>query len=96
MKKKATLLMATAVLMVSWISIAYSDYSKVAISYDKPSFCVLINGADDGGSGKYIGLGYSFDIDGHLDIDGMYQVDTYTYKIFGITIKQGEVNYNKG
>ena len=56
----------------------------------------MINGAEDGGSGKYIGLGYSFDIDGHLDIDGMYQVDTYTYKIFGITIKQGEVNYNKG
>lgn len=82
-------------LLISWISIAYSDYRKVAISYDKPNFCVLVNGADDGGSGKYIGLGYSFDIDGQLNTDAMYQVDTYTYKIFGISIKQSEANTNK-
>ena len=52
--------------------------------------------ADDGGSGKYIGLGYSFNIDGHLESNGKYEVDTYTYKIFGITIKQGEANPQKG
>ena len=64
MKKKISILAVIAVLLASWVSIAYSDYAKVAISFDKPKFCVLINGADDGGSGKYIGLGYSFIVDG--------------------------------
>jgi len=82
--------------MLIWIGIAYSDYAKVAISYDKPKFCLLINGADDGGSGKYVGLGYSFNIDGHLESNGRYEVDTYTYKILGITIKTGEASPNKG
>ena len=42
------------------------------ISYDKPNFYALINGAGDGGSGKYIGLGYSFNIDWQLDSEGKY------------------------
>ncbi len=96
MKKKVISLLAVAVFVVSWMGIAYADYSKVAISYDKPNFCLLQNGADDGGSGKYMGLGYSFTIDGQLDSEGMYQVDTYTYKMFGITVKQGEASPNKG
>ena len=96
MKKKIIILIAIVVLLVSWASIAYSDYADVAISYDKPKFCISTMTADDGGSGKYIGLGYSFDIDGHLENNGKYEVDTYTYKIFGITIKQGEANPQKG
>ena len=96
MKKKIIILAVITVLFASWVSIAYSDYAKVAISFDKPKFCVLINGADDGGSGKYIGLGYSFVVDGHLDADIGYQVDSYTYKIFGITVKQDEANPQKG
>lgn len=96
MKKKIIQLIVIAVLLVSWLSAAYSDYSKVAISFDKPRFCILVNGADDGGSGKYTGLGYSFNIDGHLDFNDGYQVDSYTYKILGITIKQGEADPQKG
>ena len=96
MKKKIIILVAIVVLLVSWASIAYSDYADVAISYDKPKFCISTMTADDGGSGKYIGLGYSFDIDGHLENNGKYEVDTYTYKIFGNTIKQGEANPQKG
>ena len=96
MKKKIIILAVVAVLLVSWISIAYSEYAQVAISFDKPKFCMLLTGADDGGSGKYIGLGYSFIVDGHLDADSGYQVDSYTYKILGITIKQDEANPQKG
>ena len=96
MKKKIILLVVIVVLLVSWAGIAYSDYADVAISYDKPTFCIVTMTADDGGSGKYIGLGYSFDIDGHLDTDNGYQVDSYTYKILGITIKQDEANPQKG
>ena len=74
MKKKIILLVVMVVLLVSWTNIVYSDYADVAISYDKPKFCISTMTADDGGSGKYIGLGYSFDIDGHLDADNGYQV----------------------
>lgn len=90
-KKKIVILVTIVVFLSSWIGIAYSDYSKVAISFDKPKFCISPIAADDGGSGKYIGLGYSFSIDGHLDAEGEYQVDKYIYKVFGITIKQDEI-----
>ena len=96
MKKKIIILAVIAVLIVSWLSIAYADYAKVAISFDKPKFCIATTTADDGGSGKYIGLGYSFDIDGHLTADSWFDVDSYTYKIFGITVKQGEADPQKG
>ena len=96
MKKKIIILVVLVVLFASWIGIAYSDYADVAISFDKPQFCISTMTADDGGSGKYIGLGYSFDIEGHLDFDSGFEVDSYTYKIFGITIKQGEANPQKG
>ena len=95
-KKKIIFWVAIVILFVSWGSIAYSDYATVAISFDKPKFCISTITADDGGSGKYIGLGYSFNIDGHLESNGKYEVDTYSYKIFGITIKQGEANPQKG
>ena len=96
MKKKIIILALIAVLLLSWASIAYSDYADVAISFDKPQFCIATMTADDGCSGKYIGLGYSFDIDGHLESNGKYEVDKYTYKIFGIAIKKGEANPQKG
>lgn len=90
-KKIIIISVAIVVLLASWIGVAYLDYSEVAISFDKPKFCVSQNIADDGGSGKYIGLGYSFFINGHLDADGEYQVEKYTYKFLGITIKQDEL-----
>ena len=96
MKKKVIILVVIIGLLVAWSSIAYSDYADVAISFDKPQFCITTMTADDGGSGKYIGLGYSFYLDGHLESNGKYEVDQYTYKIFGITIKQGEANPQKG
>ena len=96
MKKKIIILAVIAVLLAACLSIAYADYAKVAISFDKPKFCIATMTADDGGSGKYIGLGYSFDIDGHLTVDSWFDVDSYTYKIFGITVKQGEANPQKG
>lgn len=96
MKKKVIILVAIIILLVAWGSMAYSDYADVAISFDKPKFCISTITADDGGSGKYIGLGYSFDLDGHLESTGRCEVDRYTYKIFGITIKQGEANPQKG
>lgn len=95
MKKKISIWFAISVLLVIWGSIAYSDYAAVAISFDKPQFCISAMTADDGGSGKYIGLGYSFDINGHLDVNNGFEVDSYIYKIFGITIKHDEATLQK-
>ena len=35
MKKKIVIFAVIAVLLISWLSIAYSDYARVAISFDK-------------------------------------------------------------
>ena len=94
MNKKKVIVVVVCVIVL-WIVIGIVDYSRVNSS-NKPLFCVGLELADDGGSGKYIGLGYSFDIDGHLTADSWFDVDSYTYKIFGITVKQGEANPQKG
>ena len=92
MKKKIIIWFIIAFFVVSWAGIAYTDYAAVAIRFDKPKFCISTMTADDGGLGKYIGLGYSFDIEGHLDFNSGFEVDCYTYRIFGIPIKQDEVD----
>ena len=84
--KKKKIIIIVACILVLWIAIGVVDYNRVDNS-NKPLFCVGTELADDGGSGRYVGLGYSFDIGGHLDGDGKYEIDTYTYKVFGITIK---------
>ena len=60
MKKKKTII-AMICILVLWIAIGVVDYRRVH-SFEKPVFCVDTEPDDDGGSGKYIGLGYSFDI----------------------------------
>lgn len=84
--KKKKIIIAAACILVLWIAIGIVDYGRVN-SFEKPLFCVGTELADDGGSGRYVGLGYSFNIDGHLESNGEYEIDEYTYKVFGITIK---------
>lgn len=43
-----------------------------------------------------MGLGYSFIIEGHLESGGEYEVDSYTYKLLSITLKQDEADPEKG
>lgn len=96
MKKKFVISIIIFILCISWVSIAYADYASVAISFDKPEFCIAATTADDGGSGKYMGLGYSFILEGHLESDGEYEVDSYTCRLLGVTLKQGEADPEKG
>ena len=51
MKKKVIILVAIIILLVAWGSMAYSDYADVAISFDKPKFCITTMTADDGNIG---------------------------------------------
>lgn len=93
MKNRMKMLIPIIIIFVSviWLSIAYTDYCRVGINWDKPKFCILTDGADDGGSGKYIGLGYSFDIKGSfLEEDEYPKVERYTFKVLGITIREDE------
>lgn len=86
MKKKKTII-AMICILVLWIAIGVVDYSRVH-SFEKPVVCVDIELADDGGSGKYIGLGYSFDIKGNFMLEDEFPgVTKWTYYLFGIELQ---------
>ena len=61
--KKKKILISIICVVVLWGIVGIFDFVMVH-SYRKPFFCVGKELADDGGSGKYVGLGYSFDIEG--------------------------------
>ena len=84
---KKKVIIAVACVLVLWIAIGIVDYSRVNNS-NKPLFCIGSELADDCGSGRYVGLGYSFNIDGHLENSGKYEIDTYIYKVLGIAVKE--------
>ena len=59
--KKVISVVLCAVLI--WSAMVVTDFLLVR-NYRKPLFCIGINLADDGGSGKYAGIGYSFFLEG--------------------------------
>lgn len=80
---------ALAILLVIWLMIGIVDYSMVH-GFEKPLFCIVTEAADDGGSGHYMGAGYSFDIEGNfMPEDELPGVTKYTYYIFGIEVGSG-------
>ena len=86
MKKKQTIIAMTWILVL-WIAIGVVDYSRVH-SFEKPIFCVGTDLASDGGSGKYIGLGYSFDNQGNfMPEDEFPGVTKWTYYLFGMELQ---------
>lgn len=77
---------AVAVGLMTWLIMAWSDYAQVR-DFELPTYCVLTNGTDDGGSGTYVGLGYSFEIEGNFLPEDEYPgVTQYTYKILGLNV----------
>lgn len=87
MKKKWTI--ALLVLLALWLAIGITDFTRVT-NFERPVFCVLTQGADDGGSGRYIGLGYSFDIEGNfMPEDEFPGVAKFEAKLLGMTVKCG-------
>lgn len=87
--KKKNWLIVIAVFLVLWLAAGITDFCRV-YRFEKPLFCMLSDGADDGGSGHYIGLGYSFEIEGNfMPEDAFPGVSVYTAKLFGIPIKEG-------
>ena len=82
--------------VVLWLFLGMIDFALVH-NYRKPLFCVDVDLTDDGGSGKYVGLGYSFDIEGNFmpdtetpaTEDKKPKVTSYREYIFGKEVSRG-------
>lgn len=88
--KKRKILMILILALAVWLLVGLADFIKVTRNFEKPMFCVATETADDGGSGRYVGLGYSFEIKGNfLPEDELSGVTSYEAKLFGFTVKTG-------
>ncbi len=86
MKKKKVIIALICVLML-WLAVGIVDYCKVH-RFERPIFCVCTEPMQDGGSGKYVGLGYSFDIEGNFMPDDEFPgVTKWTYYLFGVEMQ---------
>lgn len=78
-RKWAILVLCLAV----WIAIGMMDYSRLH-RFEKPIFCITTELADDGGSGRYVGLGYVFEIEGNFMPEDIFPgVTKWTAFLFG-------------
>ena len=69
--------------LVFWLGAGFYDFMRVK-DFERPVFCILIPEVQDGGSGTYRGLGYSFDIEGNfMPEDEFPGVTAFTYYIGG-------------
>ena len=88
LNKKNVILVVVSIIAV-WLIMGIVDF-KLVQSYRRPLFCVCTESMQDGGSGKYIGLGYSFDIEGNfVTEDGHRGVTSYRGYIFGKKVIRG-------
>ena len=86
-KKKLFILLL--IVLILWLLMGTVDFLRVN-SFEKPIFCIVTDGADDGGSGHYQGLGYAFTLEGNFMPEAeLPGVTKYTYQIFGFQIKTG-------
>lgn len=80
------LFVSLAIIAVLCTAMGILDFFRVS-RFEKPIFCIPAEIADDGGSGRYVGIGYSFDIEGNfMPEDEFPGVTKYEAKIFGITV----------
>ncbi|MBQ7922876.1 MAG: hypothetical protein IJ325_09940 [Clostridia bacterium] len=85
--KKKKIIIAIVCVLALWIAVAIVDYGRVH-NFERPIFCVCTEPMQDGGSGKYVGLGYSFDIEGNFMPDTENPgVTKWTYRSFGIELQ---------
>ena len=83
------IVIAILAVLVLWLCVGITDFALVH-NYQKPIFCKGVDLADDGGSGKYIGLGYSFDIEGNFMPEEKNQgVTSYRGYVLGKEVSRG-------
>ncbi len=89
MKKKIIKIVSItiAVFLVLWIIAGTVDFLRVK-SFERPLF-ISTQTTDDGGSGMYYGVGYSFEIEGNfMPEDELPGVTHYKYYLFGNLISE--------
>ncbi|MGI6348276.1 MAG: hypothetical protein ACOXZ1_03750 [Patescibacteria group bacterium] len=75
--------------IIIWIIIIFIDYNIVFSGFKKPIFTIATETQDDGGSGTYKGLGYSFKINGNFMPDDEFPGITHVkFYLFGNKIKE--------
>ena len=84
--KEKRLVLIVAIIL--WLGIFTIDFVRVG-NFEKPVFCILVNGADDGGSGSYVGLGYWTEIEGNFVTENEAErgVTQYDMKLLGIRVQ---------
>ncbi len=93
--KKKVIIVGVCVIAV-WLIVGIVDFALVH-SFQRPVFCVCTESMQDGGSGKYAGLGYSFNIEGNFMPDTETpateeekpKVTSYRGYIFGKEVSRG-------
>lgn len=83
---------AILVILILWGSLVTTDFYKSMYMYEKPMFAFLDKktAADDGGSGKYRGLGYSIFIEGQFMPEEDQRIVRGDFYFFGIKVKHVE------
>ncbi len=79
--KKRVAVTILCVLFVLWGAMFSTDYFRCA-SLRAPLFVVPGITADDGGSGTYIGLGYTVEIKRHMDVEFGSCIDSVEMRVF--------------
>lgn len=88
--KKIIISVLTALILL-WGTFATVDFLKVS-NLEKPIFCIPTETADDGGSGRYMGLGYYFDIKGSISAGyEKFTITCFDAYLFGIAVLHGIV-----
>lgn len=83
-KRNKRIVIIIAVTLVGLIAMGFTDYHRTTSFFKKPIFARVVNGADDGGSGLYVGIGYSIDVKGNFMPEDEFKgvIEAYFY-IFG-------------
>ena len=86
--KGKKMVIAILALLVLWLCIGITDFALVH-NYRRPLFCICIESMQDGGSGEYCGLGYSFYIEGNFMPEAKDPgVTSYRGYVFGKEVSQ--------
>lgn len=88
-KKLKYILMVIGCILALWIVMGITDFILVR-NYHKPLFCAGVDLADDGGSRRYVGPGYGFDIEGDFMPESTNPgITSYRGYLFGKEIVRG-------
>ncbi len=84
-KGKKIVITVIAAVLVLWSSMFITDYVRCN-NLEEPIFAVASVTADDGGSGTYRGLGYTVELEKHIDAEYGAVTDSVEMRLFGILV----------